>query len=389
MEIANRMKQIAPSMTLAIDAKAKKLKEEGVDVLNFGAGEPDFNTPQPICDAAKKAIDEGHHKYTPVPGTMELRKAISQYLEKEYRVKYEPGEIVASCGAKHSLYNIFMAVINPGDEVLIPAPYWVSYPEQVKLAGGIPVYVECSEADEFKLTPDALKAKITPKTKALVLNSPSNPTGAVVGRKAMEGIAELVLMHKMIVVSDEIYSKLIYGEEHVCFPSLSKEVAAQTLLVNGMSKAFAMTGWRLGYAAGPANIMKAIADLQGQSTSNPTAIVQKAGVAALALPDSEIQKMVAVFQKRRDMIVDGLNAIPGIKCLKPAGAFYVFPNVKGLLKPGRANSLELSDFLLDKAKVAITPGIAFGAEGYLRMSYATSEKAIAEGLKRIKETVHL
>ncbi len=389
MEIANRMKQIAPSMTLAIDAKAKKLKEEGVDVLNFGAGEPDFNTPQPICDAAKKAIDEGHHKYTPVPGTMELRKAISQYLEKEYRVKYEPGEIVASCGAKHSLYNIFMAVINPGDEVLIPAPYWVSYPEQVKLAGGIPVYVECSEADEFKLTPEALKAKITPKTKALVLNSPSNPTGAVVGRKAMEGIAELVLMHKMIVVSDEIYSKLIYGEEHVCFPSLSKEVAAQTLLVNGMSKAFAMTGWRLGYAAGPANIMKAIADLQGQSTSNPTAIVQKAGVAALALPDSEIQKMVAVFQKRRDMIVDGLNAIPGIKCLKPAGAFYVFPNVKGLLKPGRANSLELSDFLLDKAKVAITPGIAFGAEGYLRMSYATSEKAIAEGLKRIKETVHL
>ena len=389
MEIANRMKQIAPSMTLAIDAKAKKLKEEGVDVLNFGAGEPDFNTPQPICDAAKKAIDEGHHKYTPVPGTMELRKAISQYLEKEYRVKYEPGEIVASCGAKHSLYNIFMAVINPGDEVLIPAPYWVSYPEQVKLAGGIPVYVECSEADEFKLTPDALKAKITPKTKALVLNSPSNPTGAVVGRKAMEGIAELVLMHKMIVVSDEIYSKLIYGEEHVCFPSLSKEVAAQTLLVNGMSKAFAMTGWRLGYAAGPANIMKAIADLQGQSTSNPTAIVQKAGVAALALPDSEIQKMVAVFQKRRDMIVDGLNDIPGIKCLKPAGAFYVFPNVKGLLKPGRANSLELSDFLLDKAKVAITPGIAFGAEGYLRMSYATSEKAIAEGLKRIKETVHL
>jgi aspartate aminotransferase len=388
MEIANRMKQIAPSMTLAIDAKAKKLKEEGVDVLNFGAGEPDFNTPQPICDAAKKAIDEGHHKYTPVAGTLELRKAIAQYLEKEYKVKYEPGEIVASCGAKHSLYNIFMAVINPGDEVLIPSPYWVSYPEQVKLAGGIPVYVECSEADEFKLSPEALKAKITPKTKALVLNSPSNPTGAVVGRKAMEGIAELVLKHKIIVVSDEIYSKLVYGEEHVCFPSLSKEVAAQTILVNGMSKTYAMTGWRLGYAAGPANIMKAITDLQGQSTSNPTTLVQKAGVAALALPDSEIQKMAAIFQKRRDLIVEGLNAIPGIKCLKPAGAFYVFPNVKSLFKPGRANSMELSDFLLDKAKVAITPGIAFGAEGYLRMSYATSEKAIAEGLKRIKETVH-
>ncbi len=385
MDISNRMKQVAPSMTLAIDAKAKKLKEEGVDVLNFGAGEPDFNTPGPVCEAAKKAIDEGHHKYTPVPGTVELRKAIGEYLGKQYGVMYSPSEIVASCGAKHSLYNVFMAVINPGDEVLIPSPYWVSYPEQVKLAEGVPVYVECPESEEFKLTPEALKAKITPKTKALVLNSPSNPTGAVVGRKAMEGIAELVLKHKLIVVSDEIYSKLIYGEEHVCFPSISKEVSAQTILINGMSKAFAMTGWRLGYAAGPANIMKAVADLQGQSTSNPTSIVQKAGVAALALPDSEIQKMVEVFKKRRDMIVDGLNAIPGIKCLKPAGAFYVFPNVKGLLKPGRSTSMELSDFLLDKAKVAITPGIAFGAEGYLRMSYATSEKAILEGLRRIKE----
>jgi aspartate aminotransferase len=387
MNISERMKQIAPSMTLAIDAKAKKLKEEGMDVLNFGAGEPDFNTPQVICDAAKKAIDEGHHKYTPVPGTLELRKAIGQYLDREYKVKYEPSEIVVSCGAKHSLYNIFMAIINPGDEVLIPSPYWVSYPEQIKLAGGVPVYVECSEADEFKLTPEALKAKITPKTKALILNSPSNPTGAVVGRKAMEGIAELALKHKFIVVSDEIYAKLVYGEEHVCFPSLSKEVAAQTLLVNGMSKAYAMTGWRLGYAAGPANVMKAIADLQGQSTSNATAIVQKAGVAALAMPDSEIQKMVEVFRKRRDMIVEGLNAIPGVKCLKPAGAFYVFPNMKGLFKAGRSNSLELSEYLLDKAKVALTPGIAFGAEGYMRMSYATSEKVILEGLKRIKEAV--
>ncbi len=385
MEISIRMKGVAPSMTLAIDAKAKKLKEEGLDILNFGAGEPDFNTPGPICEAAKKAIDEGHHKYTPVPGTVELRKAICQYLEKEYKVKYEPGEIVASCGAKHSLYNVFMAVINPGDEVLIPSPFWVSYPEQVKLAGGVPVYVECPESDEFKLTAAFLQSKITPKTKALVLNSPSNPTGAVVGRKAMEGIAELVLKHKLIVISDEIYSKLVYGEEHVCFPSLSKEIAAQTILINGMSKAFAMTGWRLGYAAGPANIMKAVGDLQGQSTSNPTSIVQKAGVAALALPDSEIQKMVEVFRKRRDMIVDGLNAIPGIRCLKPAGAFYVFPNIKGLLKPGRATSMELSEFLLDKAKVALTPGIAFGAEGYMRMSYATSEKAILEGLKRIRE----
>ncbi len=387
MDIAERMKQIAPSMTLAIDAKAKKLKEEGQDILNFGAGEPDFNTPQVICDAAKKAIDEGHHKYTPAAGTVELRKAIGQYLNREYKVQYEPGEIVVSSGAKHSLYNAFLALVNPGDEVLIPSPYWVSYPEQVKFAGGIPVFVECSEADEFKLTPEVLKAKITPKTKVLILNSPSNPTGAVVSRKAMEGIAELVLKHKIWVISDEIYAKLIYGEEHVCFPSINKELMAQTILVNGMSKAYAMTGWRLGYAAGPAKVMKVIGDFQSHSTSNATAIVQKAGIAALAIPDSEILKMVAVFQKRRDMIVDGLNAIPGVKCLKPAGAFYVFPNVKGLFKPGRSNSMELSEYLLDKAKVALTPGIAFGAEGYMRLSYATSEKVILEGLKRIKETV--
>jgi aspartate aminotransferase len=387
MDISERMKRISPSMTLAIDAKAKKLKEEGVDVLNFGAGEPDFDTPKPICEAAKKAIDEGHHKYTPVAGTQELRKAIARYLSREYGVSYEPGQIVASCGAKHSLYNVFMALVNPGDEVLIPSPYWVSYPEQVKLAGGSPVFVDCSEEAEFKLTPEALKARITPRTRVLILNSPSNPTGAVVGRKAMEGIARLALEHKLWVVSDEIYAKLAYGEEHVCFPSLSKEVAAQTILVNGMSKAYAMTGWRLGYAAGPAQVMKAVTDLQGQSTSNPAAIVQKAGVAALDMPDAEIQKMVEVFRKRRDMIVEGLNAIPGVKCLKPSGAFYVFPNMKGLFKPGRSNSMELSAYLLDHAKVALTPGIAFGAEGYMRMSYATGEKTILEGLKRIREAV--
>ncbi len=387
MDLADRMKLITPSMTLAIDAKAKKLKEEGQDILNFGVGEPDFNTPQVICDAAKKAIDEGHHKYTPAAGTLELRKAIGAYLDREYKVQYEPTDIVVSGGAKHSLYNAFLALVNPGDEVLIPSPFWVSYPEQVKFAGGVPVYVDCPESAEFKLTPEALKAKITPKTKVLILNSPSNPTGAVVGRKAMEGIAELILKHKIWVVSDEIYSKLIYGEEHVCFPALSKEVAAQTILINGMSKAYAMTGWRIGYAAGPAKIMKAIADFQSHSTSNPTAIAQKASVAGLAMPNSEIQKMVDVFQKRRDIIVEGLNTIPGVKCLKPAGAFYVFPNVKALLKPSRATSMELSEYLLDKAKVAITPGIAFGTEGYLRISYATSEKNILEGLRRIKEVV--
>jgi aspartate aminotransferase len=387
MEIANRMKQISPSMTLAIDSKAKKLVAEGQDILNFGAGEPDFNTPAVICEAGKKAIDEGYHKYTPAAGSLELRKAVAEYFKREYKVEYNPNDVVISCGAKHSIYNAMLALVNPGDEVLIPSPYWVTYPEQVKMAGGVPVYVECPESDEFKLTAAALKAKITPKTKLLILNSPSNPTGAVVNRKAMEGIAELCLQHKLWVISDEIYSKLIYGEEHVCFPALSKEIAAQTVLVNGASKAFAMTGWRIGYAAGPSNVMKAIGDFQSHSTSNPTTLAQKATLAALTLPDSEIQKMVQVFRARRDMIVDGLNAIPGVKCVKPAGAFYVFPNVKGLLKPGRANSMELSEYLLEKAKVAITPGIAFGAEGYMRMSYATSEKTILEGLKRIRENV--
>jgi aspartate aminotransferase len=387
MDISERMKQIAPSMTLAIDAKAKKLQAEGVDVLSFGSGEPDFRTPTPICEAAKKAIDEGHHKYTLVAGTVDLRKAICQYLEREYKVHYQPGDIVVSNGAKHSLYNTFLALINPGDEVLVPAPYWVSYPEQVKFAGGIPVAVECTEADEFKLTPAALQARITLKTKGLILNSPSNPTGAVIGRKAMEGIAELVLKHKLWVVSDEIYSKVIYGEEHVCFPSISKEVAAQTVLINGMSKTFAMTGWRVGYAAGPGNLMKIITDFQSGTTSGVSAVSQKAAEAALVLPEPEVQKMVEIFRKRRDMIVEGLNAIPGVKCLKPAGAFYVFPNMKGLFKTGRSNSLELSEYLLEKAKVALTPGIAFGAEGHMRMSYATSEKVILEGLKRIKEAI--
>ena len=387
MEISERMKQIVPSMTLAVDAKAKKLQAEGQPVISFGSGEPDFRTPASICEAAKKAIDDGHHKYTLVAGTMELRKAISQHLEREYRVAYDPSQIVVSNGAKHSLYNVFLALINPGDEVLVPAPYWVSYPEQVKFAGGVPVAVECAEADEFKLTPEALKARITPKTKGLILNSPSNPTGAVIGRKAMEGIAELVLKHKLWVVSDEIYSKLIYGEEHVCFPALSKEVAAQTILVNGVSKTYAMTGWRIGYAAGPSNVMKAVNDFQSGTTSGASAVSQKAAEAAMVLPDAEIQKMVEIFRKRRDMIVDGLNNIPGIKCLRPAGAFYAFPNVKGLLKPGRSNSMELSEYLLDKAKLAITPGIAFGMEGYLRFSYATSEKNIEEALKRIKEAV--
>lgn len=388
MEIAERMKLIAPSMTLAIDSKAKKMKAEGKNVLNFGAGEPDFNPPTAVLETASKAVLDGKNsKYTPAAGTMELRQGIGSWLQKEYNVAYAPNEIVVSCGAKHSLYNTFLSLVNPGDEVLVPSPFWVSYPEQIKMAGGIPVFVECPESEGFKLTAQAILAKITPRTKVLVLNSPSNPTGAVVDRKTLEDIAEVALKYKLWVISDEIYSKLTYGVEHVCFPSISKEVAAQTILINGASKTYAMTGWRIGYACGPAFVMKSQGDLQSHSTSNPTAVAQKAFLAALSTPESELEAMRKVYIKRRDIMVEGLNRIPGIHCLKPDGAFYVFPNVKGLLKGERDTSMKLSDYLLEKALLAITPGIAFGAEGYLRLSYATSDATIQEGLKRLAEAV--
>ncbi len=373
---------------MTIDAKAKKLVAEGKDIVSFGVGEPDFRTPEAVCEAAIQAIKDGHHKYTPASGTLELRKAICEHFQSIYHAGYEPGQVVVSCGAKHSLHNAFLATVNPGDEVLIPTPYWVTYPEQVKMAGGVPVYVDCPESKAFKLTPEAVAAKITSKTKVLILNSPSNPTGAVVDRKTLEGIADLVVKHNLWVVSDEIYSKLVYGTEHVCFPALSKEVYDRTILVNGASKTYAMTGWRIGYAAGPAPVMKAIAGYQSHSTSNPTSISQKATLAALKLPESEIQKMVGTFQKRRDLMVKLIQAVPGVKCLEPQGAFYVFPNVKGLLgKAGRQNSMELADYLLEKAGIAVTPGIAFGAEGYLRFSYATSEANIEKGIQRFKEAV--
>lgn len=376
-------------MTLAIDSKAKKMKAEGKNVLNFGAGEPDFNPPTAVLETASKAVLDGKNsKYTPAAGTMELRQGIGSWLQKEYNVAYAPNEIVVSCGAKHSLYNTFLSLVNPGDEVLVPSPFWVSYPEQIKMAGGIPVFVECPESEGFKLTAQAILAKITPRTKVLVLNSPSNPTGAVVDRKTLEDIAEVALKYKLWVISDEIYSKLTYGVEHVCFPSISKEVAAQTILINGASKTYAMTGWRIGYACGPAFVMKSQGDLQSHSTSNPTAVAQKAFLAALSTPESELEAMRKVYIKRRDIMVEGLNHIPGIHCLKPDGAFYVFPNVKGLLKGERDTSMKLSDYLLEKALLAITPGIAFGAEGYLRLSYATSDATIQEGLKRLAEAVH-
>ena len=305
MDISERMKQIAPSMTLAIDAKAKKLEGRGPWISSTLGPENRTSTrPRSSATRPRKPSMRAIINTRPSPGTMELRKAIGQYLDREYKVKYEPADIVVSCGAKHSLYNIFMALVNPGDEVLDPLALLGELSGTDQAGGRGAGFCGLPGVGRVQANARGLEGQDHSQDQSLILNSPSNPTGAVVGRKAMEGIAELALKHKFWVVSDEIYAKLIYGEEHVCFPSLSKEVAAQTILVNGMSKAYAMTGWRLGYAAGPTNVMKAIADLQGQSTSNPTAIVQKAGVAALAMPDSEIQKMVAIFQKRRDMIVE-------------------------------------------------------------------------------------
>lgn len=386
IQVSQRLRSISPSATLAIDAKAKKLKAEGADVLNFVAGEPDFDPPPAVIEAALKAVREpSTHKYTPAGGTLSLKKAVAAHLERDFGVRYDPSEIVVSCGAKHSLYNAFLALVNPGDEVLLPSPYWVTYPEQVRLAGGVPVLVECSESEGYRLTARALRAKLTPRTRGLVLNSPSNPTGAVVPRAELEAIGDLVLEKNLWVVSDEIYAKLSYGEVPACFPSLSPELRERTVLVNGVSKAYAMTGWRIGYAAAPKPLADAMGDFQSHSTSNPSVVAQKAAEAALALPDSEIRPMVETFRRRRDLLVAGLRKIPGTRCPEPQGAFYVFPNVQGWLAGGRENTLKLADFLLERLQVAVTPGSAFGAEGYLRLSYAVSEQVLEEGLRRLRE----
>lgn len=392
--ISRRALHCAPSPTLAITAKANQLKADGHDVLGFGAGEPDFDTPQHIKDAAIEALAKGKTKYTPSAGIPELRQAICEKLKADNGLDYAPANVIVSCGGKHTLYNIFQAMVDAGDEVVIPAPYWVSYPEQVKLAEGTPVILETTDATGFAPTVEQLKAAITPKTKLVILNSPSNPTGAMWPRATIEALAELALQHNFFIVSDEIYEKLVYdNNEFISIASLGPEIKKRTFTVNGMSKAYSMTGWRLGYVAAEAQYVSAMNRLQDQSTSNPTSIAQWAGLAALTGPQAFLEEWRAEFAERRQRIVAGLNAIPGISCLMPEGAFYVFPNISALLgkqtPSGKRleNGDDLADYLLNDHLVAVVPGSGFGAPNYMRLSYATSRTTIERGVARISEAV--
>jgi aspartate aminotransferase len=390
--IADRLKKVAPSLTLAIDAKAKQMIKDGIDLVGFGAGEPDFNTPENIKEAGINAIKANKTRYTPASGMIELKTAVAEKFMRENSLEYKPSNIIISCGAKHSLYNIFMAMLNPGDEVIIFSPYWVSYEEQVKIADGIPVFVELDEKRNFEIDFDLLKSKITKKTKAMIVNSPSNPTGAVLSSASLVKLAEIALQNNITIVSDEIYEKLIYnGKKHMSIAQVSKEVKAKTIVVNGASKAYAMTGWRIGYlASDDREIVSAIDNLQSHSTSNPATMTQVAAIEALKTPDAVVQAMVTEFDRRRKHILERVRAIKGLTAVEPEGAFYVFPNfsefigktIKGKTING---SLELADMLLNEAKVAVVPGIAFGTDKHFRMSYATSMQNIDKGLDRIAE----
>lgn len=390
MRLSQRAAAMTPSPTLAMDAKAKALRRQGIDVIGFSVGEPDFDTPAHIREATVAALEQGHTRYTPAGGIPELKEAIQEKLARVNGMQFGLDQIVVSVGAKHALYNAFQVLLDPGDEVVIPAPFWVSYADQVRLAGGTPVIVPTAEETGFKLTAEQLRAHLTPRTRALVLNSPSNPTGAVYSRDELAALAEVVLSHpECLIVADEIYEPFVYdGHQHVSIGSLSPEVLARTLVVNGVSKMYAMTGFRIGYAAGPKELVQAMTDLQSQSTSNPTSISQWAAVAALRGSQEPVQQMVAAFRERRELMLQGLRALPGVTCREPEGAFYLFPRVDAVF--GRRhgdtviqNSGDLAMALLNEARVAVVPGAAFGAEGYLRLSYAASTSQIQAGLQRL------
>jgi len=384
MRLAKRVSSIASSVTLDITSKAKRMRKEGIDVVGLGAGEPDFDTPVHIKEAAKKAIDDGFTKYTPSSGIQELREAIAKKFAKDNGIDYKQPQIVVSSGAKHSLYNILQAICEKGDEVIIPSPYWLSYPEMVKMAEGRIVFVETKKSNNFKITEKSLKAAITKKTKALILNSPSNPTGCVYDLSELKFIAALAVKHNFFVISDEIYEKLIYdGKKHVSIASLGRDIYGLTITVNGVSKSYSMTGWRIGYAAGPLDVMEAISNLQSHATSNPASISQMAALAAMTQDQRFIDDMRAEFEKRRDLMVLGIGRIKNISCVKPEGAFYVFCDISKL----NTYSLTLANRLLDEARVAVIPGGPFGSDSSIRLSFATSMDNITKGLDRIEEWV--
>jgi aspartate aminotransferase len=391
MELSKKALSISPSSTLAIDAKAKKMKAEGIDVIGFGAGEPDFDTPVHIKEAAIKAINEGFTKYTPASGTLELKQAVCRKFKNENALDYTPSNIVISNGAKHSLVNAFQAILNPGDEVIIPAPYWVSYPEMVKLADGVPVELQTKEEDGFKFTIRQLENAITSKTRAIVINSPSNPTGMIYSKELLQEVADLAVSKGIYVISDEIYEKLIYdGYQHVSIASFNEKIKDLTIVVNGVAKTYAMTGWRIGYTASNAKIAEIMSNVQSHATSNPNSIAQRAAQAALDGPQDEVEIMKNEFIKRKDYMVEKINSIPGLSCIKPNGAFYVMMNIssfigKELYGVKINGSDDFANLLLEKANVALVPGSGFGTDIHVRLSYATSLKNITEGLNRIEK----
>jgi aspartate aminotransferase len=383
-KVSRRAASLSPSLTLAISAKAKQMKAEGQDVVGFGAGEPDFDTPQHIKDAAAAALAAGFTKYTPSSGIPELRQAIAQKFERENQLHYEPSQVIVSCGGKHSCFNVVLATCEEGDEVLIPSPYWLSYPEMVKLAGATPVIVETGDRTEFKLTPEQLRTAVTPRTRLLILNSPSNPTGSVYAPEELEALGEICIEKDVLILSDEIYEHLLYdGAVHRSMASFSKDHFDHTVVAHGFAKAWSMTGWRLGFLAAPAPIAKAIDALQSHSTSNPTSFAQKGAVAALTGPQDHLPRWLAEYDKRRSYAWKKLNAMPGISCVNAKGAFYLFPNVSGT----GLKSVDFCAKLLEQEKVAAVPGIAFGADDYVRISYATSLANLEKGLERMERFV--
>ncbi len=392
MRLAKRS-DIAPSLTLAMNARAKQMKAQGIDVISFAAGEPDFPTPQHIKDAGKRAIDGNKTYYTPESGIVELKEAVAEKLKSENGLTYRAEEISINSGAKHSVFNALAVLVEVGDEVIIPAPYWVSYPEMVKICGGRPVFIDTSKEQGFKITPDDLKRAAGKRTKVVILNSPNNPTGAVYSREELYALAAVLEDTDITIISDEVYEKIIYdGLKHVSIATCSQSIKDRTVVVNGVSKTFSMTGWRIGYTAGPKVIIDAINKLQGHASGNPTSISQWASLTALKSPTSFIDEWVAEFRKRKEYIVGELSSIDGVSCTNPAGAFYVFPDMSGLF--GRTlggtridNSVGLAYYLLEKGRIAVVPGKAFGADNYIRFSFATSMENIVEGMRRLKEAV--
>nr|WP_246629055.1 pyridoxal phosphate-dependent aminotransferase [Mesobacillus maritimus] len=389
IKLAQRVGTLTPSTTLAITAKAKEMKAEGYDVIGLGAGEPDFNTPKHIIDAAIQSMEAGLTKYTPAGGLPALKKEVAAKLKRDQGLEYAANEIIVTSGAKHALYTLFQVLLDEGDEVIIPIPYWVSYPEQVKLAGGTPVFIEGIEANEFKITVDQLKAAISEKTKAVIINSPSNPTGMVYTKEELKALGEVCLEYGVLIVSDEIYEKLMYGgHEHVSIAEISPELKEQTIVINGVSKSHSMTGWRIGYAAGNSQVIKAMTDLASHSTSNPTSNAQYATIAAYSGSQEPVEEMRKAFEQRLDIIHQKLVEIPGITCLKPQGAFYLFPNVKeAATATGCKDVDEFVERLLTEEQVAVVPGSGFGAPDNIRLSYATSLDLLESAVNRMKNFI--